>query len=194
MLPCSPSLLRYPTAPENHPSTFLYKKNYIFTWLHQILVTAWEIFTLHCGIQDLQLQHVGSSSQTMDRTQAPCLGSLESYLLDHQGNPPPLTLNRTFICCMALRVGSSSVYLEGICVYTYVYLSSDLRSSLKAGSLFNLIIWFPKVPCYSKCGLLTSSVNHTWELLQNPGSQSSSQIQWAQFWRAPSPDPWLQHT
>ena len=31
--------------------------------------------------------HVVSSSPTRDRTQAPCIGSTESYPLDHQGSP-----------------------------------------------------------------------------------------------------------
>ena len=37
--------------------------------------------TLSCGM------HVGSSSLTRDQTQAPCIGSAESYPLDHQGSP-----------------------------------------------------------------------------------------------------------
>ena len=37
--------------------------------------------TLSCGM------HVGSSSLTRDRTQAPCIGSVESYPLHHQGRP-----------------------------------------------------------------------------------------------------------
>ena len=36
---------------------------------------------LSCGM------HVGSSSLTRDRTQAPCIGSTESYPLHHQGSP-----------------------------------------------------------------------------------------------------------
>ena len=36
---------------------------------------------LSCGIS------VGSSSTTRDRTRAPCVGSAESYPLDHQGRP-----------------------------------------------------------------------------------------------------------
>ena len=31
--------------------------------------------------------HAGSSSLTRNRTQAPCIGSMESYPLDHQGSP-----------------------------------------------------------------------------------------------------------
>ena len=37
--------------------------------------------TLSCG------RHVGPSSPTRDRTQAPCIGSVASYPLDHQGSP-----------------------------------------------------------------------------------------------------------
>ena len=51
---------------------------------------------LRCGTRDLLLAacgllscvtHVGSSSPTRDRTWAPCIGSAESYPLDHQGSP-----------------------------------------------------------------------------------------------------------
>ena len=79
---------------------------YLF-WLHQVLVTACGIFAVACGIfscgmQDLFvaacgllvaacglscIMHVGSSSPTRDQTQAPCIASLESYPLDHQGSP-----------------------------------------------------------------------------------------------------------
>ena len=42
---------------------------------------------LSCSIQDFQLWHVESSSLTRDQTQAPCIVSLESQPLDHQGGP-----------------------------------------------------------------------------------------------------------
>ena len=51
---------------------------------------------LCCGMQDLFVEtcgllscgmHEGSSSLTRDRTRAPCIGSTESYPLDHQGSP-----------------------------------------------------------------------------------------------------------
>ena len=44
------------------------------------------------GFAKSQLQHVGSSSLTRDHTQAPCFGSTEAKLLDHQASPFPLTL------------------------------------------------------------------------------------------------------
>ena len=37
--------------------------------------------TLSCGM------HVGSSTPTRNATRAPCIGSVESYPLDHQGSP-----------------------------------------------------------------------------------------------------------
>ena len=44
--------------------------------------------TLSCGMRTLSCsRHVGSSSPTRDQTQAPCIGSAESYPLDHQGIP-----------------------------------------------------------------------------------------------------------
>ena len=62
-----------------------FKKNiYLFIWLCQVLVAS-GIFS--CSMWDLQLRHVGSSSLTRDQTWAPCIGSTESQLLDHQGSP-----------------------------------------------------------------------------------------------------------
>ena len=73
---------------------------------------------LSCGTQDLRCgmrtiscgMHVGSSSPTRDRTQAPCIGSVESYPQDHQGSPLPIfklgCLGFLFVCflCGVLRV------------------------------------------------------------------------------------------
>ena len=53
-------------------------KIYIF-WLHQVLVAACGL--LSCGTR------AGSSSPTRDQTPAPCIGSVESYPLDHLGSP-----------------------------------------------------------------------------------------------------------
>ena len=41
----------------------------------------------HCSMWDLELQHVGSSSLTRNRTPVPCIGSEESQPLNHQGSP-----------------------------------------------------------------------------------------------------------
>ena len=55
-------------------------------WLTSSLVAACRL--LSCGMQTLSCSmHVGSSSLTRDRTQAPCIGSMESYPLCHQGSP-----------------------------------------------------------------------------------------------------------
>ena len=53
--------------------------------------------TLSCGM------HAGSSSPTRDQTWAPCIGSAESYSVDHQGSPwtmcfkmsKPMTINQS---------------------------------------------------------------------------------------------------
>ena len=46
------------------------------------------MWTLTCGMQILSCgMHVGSSSLTRDQTQAPCIGSVESYPLGDQGSP-----------------------------------------------------------------------------------------------------------
>ena len=42
---------------------------------------------LSCSIWVFSWQHVESSFQTRYWTQAPCIGSSNSYLLDHQGSP-----------------------------------------------------------------------------------------------------------
>ena len=81
---------------------------YLFIWLHTSLVAAggilsctmWAAYLWHvgclfvvcrllsCGMQTLSCgMHVGSSSLTRDQTWAPCIGSAESYPLDHQGSP-----------------------------------------------------------------------------------------------------------
>ena len=52
------------------------------------------VFDLSHGTQDLQssLGPVGSSSLTMNQTQAPCFGSAESQPLDHQTSLSPQCL------------------------------------------------------------------------------------------------------
>ena len=60
------------------------KKNYLFSWLHQVLVVA--LGLLSCGRWAPSCgMHVGSL--TRDRTRAPGIGSAESYPLCHQGSP-----------------------------------------------------------------------------------------------------------
>ena len=62
-----------------------------------LLVAAWGLlscstWTLSYSMWTSYVQHAGSSSPTSNRTQAPCIGSTESYPLDHQGSPWPLFL------------------------------------------------------------------------------------------------------
>ena len=40
--------------------------------------------------------HVGSSSPTRDQTWAPCIGSAESYPLDHKGSPITLSTFKNY--------------------------------------------------------------------------------------------------
>ena len=57
-----------------------------------------------------QLQQVESNSLTRDRTQAPCIGSLESYPLNHQGRPEA-SLFKVTCNCPAKPNGHFFVYL-----------------------------------------------------------------------------------
>ena len=61
------------------------------------------MWTLSCGM------HVGSSSLTRDWTRAPCIGSTESYPLDHQGSPESYFLNSSTLELFY-------VYLKRICI------------------------------------------------------------------------------
>ena len=61
---------------------YLFFKIFIYFYLFRlcrVLVAA--CLLLSC------IMYVGSSSPTRDQTQAPCIGSTESYPLDHQGSP-----------------------------------------------------------------------------------------------------------
>ena len=49
-----------------------------------------DMWTLSCSM------HLGSSSPTRDQTWGPCVGSGESYPLDHQGGPYCLSLMSPF--------------------------------------------------------------------------------------------------
>ena len=52
---------------------------FILIFENVFICLSWVLVTTR-GIFDLQLRQVGSSSLTWDRTQAPCLGSMESFL------------------------------------------------------------------------------------------------------------------
>ena len=63
---------------------------YLSCW---VLVAACRIFNLFCSTWDhwfwhasSQLWHVGFSSLTKNQTQAPCIGSMESYPLEDHGS------------------------------------------------------------------------------------------------------------
>ena len=75
------------------------KKRFIYLFrlcqvLHNLHCGTWDLFLvaacgpLNSGMQTLSCgMYAGSSSPNRDRTWAPCIGSVESYPLDHQGNP-----------------------------------------------------------------------------------------------------------
>ena len=50
---------------------------YLFIWLCWVIVVAHGIFDLHCGMQNLKLQHAGSSYLTRGQNWAPCILSVE---------------------------------------------------------------------------------------------------------------------
>ena len=55
-------------------------------WLCRVLVAACRL--LSCSTWTLSCDtRVGSTSLTRYQTRTPCVGSVESYLLDHQGSP-----------------------------------------------------------------------------------------------------------
>ena len=64
---------------------FFIKK--LFIWLCWVLVEIHRIFDLLCSMWDPSFWHVGSSSYTRDGTWATCIGSAESWPLDHRGSP-----------------------------------------------------------------------------------------------------------
>ena len=66
-------------------------KKYLFMWLPWVLVVAWGIF--RGGMWTL-MWHTGSSFLTRDWTWAPCIGSTESWLLDHQGSSYQMHLKK----------------------------------------------------------------------------------------------------
>ena len=64
------------------PRDYYFLNKYLFIYL-----AAHETFHLHCGMRNLSLRHVGSSALTRDQTKVPCIGSLKSMPLHHQGSP-----------------------------------------------------------------------------------------------------------
>ena len=68
-------------------------------WISDIFFLKMSIFIypavlgLSCCMQDLQLQHVGSSSLTRDQTWVPCIGSMQSLPLDHKGSLSAISLS-----------------------------------------------------------------------------------------------------
>ena len=82
-----------------------------------LLVAVCEIFS--CG------RHEGCSSQTRDRTQAPCIGSAEYYPLDYQGSPIIYTFNQN-------HANMTTIYwAHTVCLvwFDVVYISAFITPS-----------------------------------------------------------------
>ena len=72
-------------AVEHHVCPF--KNMYLFIWLCQVLMAACRV----CRVCN-SVAGCGIGSLTRDQTRAPCIGSVESQPLDHQGSPISLFL------------------------------------------------------------------------------------------------------
>ena len=76
---------------DNFHYNLIYLKTYLF--ILAALGLSCGIFIAACGLLSYGMRtlscsmHAGSSSLTRDQTWAPCIGSTESYPLDHQGSP-----------------------------------------------------------------------------------------------------------
>ena len=72
------------------------KKNFLKTVLPYPFKNWHQVFS--CGMQTLQLCHVGSSSLSRLEPGSPgCTGSVESQPLDHQGSPSSLPFNKLMV-------------------------------------------------------------------------------------------------
>ena len=80
----------------------------IFSILKKII----HIFLFGCAKS--QLQHVRSSSQTMDRTWVPCTGSMASQPLDHQGSPSWCLNLPTSLAVLSLLISLQVNHCSGI--------------------------------------------------------------------------------
>ena len=58
--------------------------------------------------------HVGSSSLTGNLTQAPCLGSVESYPLHHQGSPKKKVFNENSLKSLWDNIKDTNIRIIGI--------------------------------------------------------------------------------
>ena len=63
--------------------------------------SMWDLLVVACGLLSCGMwtlscgMHVGSSSPTRGGTRPPCIGSVESYPLDHQGSPRSFFLKQS---------------------------------------------------------------------------------------------------
>ena len=108
---------------------YLFKLRWVLVAARGIFVAACGIFscgmrTFSCGMRTLSCSmQVGSSSPTRDRTWAPCIGSAESYPLDHQQSP-----SYWIFCSLLLKPkpGSHPWFLA----FSHLSVTSSLSTSL----------------------------------------------------------------
>ena len=123
-----------------------------------IFFAVWGIF-FSCSILDLYLRHVGSSSLTRDRTQASCTGSMESWLLDHEGRPPtafllliPMATSRAWsLVRTASPLKAWSLLFPTLCLlFFHLAHSLALSNPVMAHILcFPFLPFSPQTPCTS---------------------------------------------
>ena len=97
--------------------------------------------SLSCIPQYLQLQHVGSSSLTKDWTRAPCVGSLESWPLDHRGSPYICFIYFLWILWFFFCAGSFLAAQRSTTASSSIHPFPHLPSNVWAFRLFHIQPW-----------------------------------------------------
>ena len=153
---------------QNHEilSSSITKSWFTFLWNTDIFFKIYapglscSMWTLSCGM------HVGSGSLMRDRTWAPCIGSVESYPLDHQVSPWNIDILESslhshcfhhhqnpnsgfqnglhsrslyWICCLSCL--PKDLFLHGI---LYPKSFAVLCSSLPISTKLNSLAWLPR--------------------------------------------------
>ena len=111
------------------------------------------VLGLSCSKQDFQLQNVGCSSLTRDGTWPPCIGSLESQPLDHQGSPRVKfsdesiyhyhllqLINRILQLSKYIAVDYCTNYLYYMQMYSMDYYGNTEKYIIEKGKFFIIFI------------------------------------------------------
>ena len=116
---------------------------YLLFCLLQTLVVVCGLLVVACGLLVAACRllscsmNVGSSSLTRHWTHAPCIGSAESYPLDHQGSPWWFVhiLKDLFLCILHFKVYCKwqflhfqiLFYIYAIYIYIYIYIHTHIH-------------------------------------------------------------------